>query len=219
MRRVMPGASRANRYRPERSGRTPRGRWLAARPRSGCFSRHLRARPRRTRGVDPGDRLRLRPPASRNAWSWLPFAVGIPLLPVYGWLGAVGTLPGSFALLIPAAVLAGAALAVANARADYERDVAAGAPSVATALGLRRSWTVHAALLGTVLVVAVVTLAAADVSERRPRRSVRRGRARDVRDGREPSGRSGVRERAWELEAIGVGVLAAAWVAGVAAAG
>ena len=25
-----------------------------------------------------------------TAWSWLPFAVGIPLLPVYGWVGATG---------------------------------------------------------------------------------------------------------------------------------
>ena len=32
-----------------------------------------------------------------TAWSWLPFAVGIPLLPVFGWLGATGTLPASFA--------------------------------------------------------------------------------------------------------------------------
>ena len=31
-----------------------------------------------------------------TAWSWLPFAVGIPLLPVFGWYGATGTLPGSF---------------------------------------------------------------------------------------------------------------------------
>ena len=29
-----------------------------------------------------------------TAWSWLPFAVGIPLLPVFGWLGTTGGLPG-----------------------------------------------------------------------------------------------------------------------------
>src|SRR5512134_4088591 len=43
-----------------------------------------------------------------TAWSWLPFAVGIPILPVYGWLGAAGTLPAAFAVLLPAAVAAGA---------------------------------------------------------------------------------------------------------------
>jgi 4-hydroxybenzoate polyprenyltransferase len=167
-----------------------------------------------TLGIGYGYDLRLR----GTTWSWLPFAVGIPLLPVFGWLGAVGTLPASFRLLIPAAVLAGAALAVANARADYERDLAAGAPSVATALGLQRSWIVHAALLGIVLIVAVGTLAAADVSD------IVLGAAfvavALVTSGMGASRRGGpgVRERAWELEAIGVGVLAAAWVAGVTAA-
>ena len=28
-----------------------------------------------------------------TAWSWLPFAIGIPLLPVYGWVGATGGVP------------------------------------------------------------------------------------------------------------------------------
>jgi 4-hydroxybenzoate polyprenyltransferase len=153
-----------------------------------------------------------------TTWSWLPFAVGIPLLPVFGWLGAVGSLPASFALLIPAAVLAGAALAVANARADYERDIEAGAPSVATALGLRGSWIVHAALLGMVLVVAVGTLAAADVSDVVLGTAFVAVALVTCGMGASRRGGPGVRERAWELEAIGVGVLAAAWVAGVTAA-
>ena len=62
-----------------------------------------------------------------TAWSWLPFAVGIPLLPVYAWLGAVGSVPGWFVVLVPAAALAGAALAIGNALVDVERDRAAGA--------------------------------------------------------------------------------------------
>ena len=32
-----------------------------------------------------------------TAWSWLPFAVGIPILPVFGWVGATGTLAPVFA--------------------------------------------------------------------------------------------------------------------------
>ena len=71
-----------------------------------------------------------------TAWSWFPFAIGIPLLPVFGWLGTTGGLPDSFAILLPVAVIAGAALAIANARADAERDAAAGVVSVATRLGL-----------------------------------------------------------------------------------
>ncbi len=39
-----------------------------------------------------------------TAWSWVPFAVGIPLLPAYGWLGTTGDLPAAFAILLPAAV-------------------------------------------------------------------------------------------------------------------
>ena len=46
--------------------------------------------------------------AKGTRWSWVPFAVGIPILPVYGWFGATGSLPASFATLIPMAVLAGA---------------------------------------------------------------------------------------------------------------
>ncbi len=152
-------------------------------------------------------------------WSWIPFAVGIPLLPVFGWLGAAGSLPRSFALLIPAAVLAGAALALANARADYERDVAAGVRSVATALGLDRAWTVHAALLALVLIVAVGTLAATDVSEIVLAVAVLAVSFVAAGMGASRRGSPAVRERAWEVEAIGVGLLAAAWLAGVASGG
>ena len=42
-----------------------------------------------------------------TAWSWLPFAVGIPLLPVFGWLGTAGACLPAFALLVPAAIVAG----------------------------------------------------------------------------------------------------------------
>ena len=61
-----------------------------------------------------------------TAWSWLPFALAIPLFPTYGWLGAAGSLPPIWAVLLPTAMLAGAALAVANAMVDVERDRAAG---------------------------------------------------------------------------------------------
>ncbi len=85
-----------------------------------------------------------------TAWSWVPFAIGIPLLPVFALAWTVGTLPASFAILIPVAVAAGAALAIANARADLERDVAAGVDSIAVRLGLDRSWAVDAGLLALV---------------------------------------------------------------------
>lgn len=150
-----------------------------------------------------------------TAWSWLPFAVGIPLLPVYGWLGATGTLPPSFVVLLPVAVLAGAALAIANARADAERDVQAGVDSVAIRLGSERAWAVNAGLLGVVVVVAVGTLigvgasAGALVGALVAAMVIGLG----VVVGR--VGHRSLREHAWELQAIGLGLLALAWLVGV----
>lgn len=149
-----------------------------------------------------------------TAWSWLPFAVGIPLLPVFGWLGTTGRLPASFAILLPAAVLAGAGLAVANARADAERDAAAGLDSVALRLGPDRSWAVHVVLLGAVVAAAIGTAAAGRAAA--PPAVAGLASATLVIGIGAILGRGGDsarRERAWELEAIGVGLLAAAWLA------
>ena len=92
----------------------------------------------------------------RAPWSWLPFAVGIPLLPVYGWVGATGSPPGFFAVLVPMAVLAGAALAIANARVDLDADRASGTRSVATALGAERSWWLGAFLMAGATLLGVL---------------------------------------------------------------
>lgn len=152
-------------------------------------------------------------------WSWLPFAVGIPLLPVFGWVGAAATIPASFDVLLPSAVVAGAALAISNSRADAERDTAAGIRSVATALGPSRAWAIQAMLLAIVIVTAlatlalsgatVLTLAAALVACGVVIAGVALGRAGDA----------GRRQVAWELEAIGLGLLAAVWLAGLPGGG
>lgn len=156
-----------------------------------------------------------------TAWSWLPFAVGIPLLPVFAWVGAVGSLPRPFAILLPAAFLAGAALAVGNALADAARDRAAGVDSVALRLG-SAAWGVHAGLLALVGVIAGASLAGGAAEEGRIPASlaVVAGaglvvvglfalRGRDERR----------RERGWELEAVGVAVMAVGWVGAVGLAG
>jgi len=154
--------------------------------------------------------------AKGTAWSWLPFAVGIPVLPIYGWLGAAGSLPPFFTALTPTAMLAGAALAIANARADVERDLAAGTVSVATSLGLEGSWLLHAALWGAAVAVALGwavfrgvglaqiasilgaagLIAAVVLWSRR----------------RDPEGR----ERAWEFESVATALALLAWLAAVA---
>lgn len=153
--------------------------------------------------------------AKGTAWSWLPFAIGIPLLPVFGWLGAAATVPGSFAILVPAAVVAGAALAIANARADLDHDAAAGVVSVATALGPERAWTAQAVLFGLVGAVAMgsllltrtgpLALTGALVGVVVIGVGTWLGRHDDALR----------RERAWEAQAVGVAVLAAAWLAGM----
>jgi 4-hydroxybenzoate polyprenyltransferase len=153
--------------------------------------------------------------AKGTAWSWLPFAVGIPLLPVFGWFGAVGTLPSLFAVLLPSAVMAGSALAIANSRADMDRDEAAGLASVAIRLGARRAWAVGSWLLAIVVVVALGSLWLRDA----PTLAVAAtfGAALPLGAGVVLGRTSSAarRERAWELQAIGVALLAAAWLWGV----
>jgi 4-hydroxybenzoate polyprenyltransferase len=157
--------------------------------------------------------------AKGTAWSWLPFAVGIPVLPIFGWLGATGTLPAFFAVLTPMAVLAGAALAVANARADLDADHAAGTVSVATVLGSVRSWWLDAALMAAATGVGVAF--------------VGRGSwgaltwalvvggtvlvALGLAVGRGPTQHA--RRRSWEAQAMGAAVAATGWVAAMTQVG
>ena len=150
-----------------------------------------------------------------TAWSWLPFAVGIPLLPVYAWLGAAGNVPAAFAILIPAAAIAGAALAIANALADVERDREAGAVSVATRLGPRLAWQVHVVLQGAVIGLALAGLAW--LGNPGPWLLVVGSAAGLVAVGAVLNAGTGARGRelGWELEAIGVGLLGAAWMAAI----
>jgi 4-hydroxybenzoate polyprenyltransferase len=150
--------------------------------------------------------------AKGTAWSWLPFAMGIPLLPVYGWLGGAGDLPAFFVALVPMAGLAGAALSIANARADVERDRAAGTMSVATRLGLEGSWLLHAVLWLAAATVALEWLAFHGAE---PLRAVVFLAAAGLivavviwsRD-RASAGR----ERAWEFEAAGAALALLLWL-------
>ncbi len=151
--------------------------------------------------------------------SWLPFAIGIPLLPVYGWVGATGGLPRAFAVLIPVAVVAGAALAVANARADEARDRAAATVSVATSLGGPRSWLVEAGLLTVVVLAAFVTLLVGGAGVIALGAAILAAGVIGVGLVLGRSDDPDRRERSWEIEAIGVALLAAAWLAGVPLAG
>ena len=154
-----------------------------------------------------------------SPWSWLPFAIGIPLLPVYAWLGATGRIPGAFLVLVPLAVLGGAALALANELADDERDRGAGVETAVGALGAVRAWRLGALLQVVVVLIAggslvvsgapIVALGASDASIALTMIGLALGR----------SGIPATRERGWEIQAIGLGGLAVAWLGGLASRG
>jgi 4-hydroxybenzoate polyprenyltransferase len=156
-----------------------------------------------------------------SAWSWLPFAVGIPILPAYGWIGATGGLAPPFIVLLPAAVAAGAALAIGNALVDVERDRASGISSVAVALGGRTAQRAVVGLLAGVLIAAVGSaLAVGSAGMGASPRPIVLGlvvagglpvAAAWVGAGRSPV----AREWAWRVEAIGLATLAGLWLANV----
>jgi 4-hydroxybenzoate polyprenyltransferase len=148
-----------------------------------------------------------------TAWSWLPFAVGIPLLPLYGWVGASGgPVPSTLLVLVGLAVPAGAGLAIANALGDLERDRAAGRASVATSLGRDRAWRV-----GAILQVVVLGGAVAMILGARPSAAllVVGGAAAGLVLGGLILGRGGdasTRELGWEAQAVGLAGLAVVWL-------
>jgi 4-hydroxybenzoate polyprenyltransferase len=154
----------------------------------------------------------------RTRWSWLPYAIGIPLLPVFAWVGAVGSLPISFALLVPIAIVAGAALAVANAVADVEDDRRAGTETIATSLGLDRARRIGSVL--EILVIAAALLSSALLGGGAAWLAIAVGGSVTVLVGLALgwSGRPPIRRRGWEIQAVGLGIVAAGWLGALAAA-
>jgi 4-hydroxybenzoate polyprenyltransferase len=147
-----------------------------------------------------------------TAWSWLPFAVGIPILPVFGWLGATGTLPAAFAVLIPAAMAAGAALAITNSLVDVERDRAAGRTSVAATLGATRAAATATALFAAVALAAVVTAWRGGAAGWPIWGDLAAGAVPVVASLMARGASAARREWAWRVEAVATGILAILWL-------
>jgi 4-hydroxybenzoate polyprenyltransferase len=147
--------------------------------------------------------------------SWLGFTLGIPILPLFAWLGASGTIPGAILVAAAVALPAGAALALANELPDMERDEAAGFSSASRLLGRRRAWAAEAVLHGLVAVSAAVGFAAlGGRSDLWPALvaaiavlalGVALGAGASVWR----------RQRGWEVQAVAIGLLAAVWLAAV----
>ena len=143
---------------------------------------------------------------SRTAWSWAPLGIALPLVPVYAWLGATGGLPTSLVAVSAAGALAGTGLSIANGLADVERDEAGGSDSIVVRLGRRSAFVIHAAALAGAIAIALIAGPA-------PRPLLLVGIvavAGGVVAGW--GGGPGRRERAWEVEAIGVALVGAGWI-------
>lgn len=155
----------------------------------------------------------------RTVWAWLPFAIGLPLLPVFSWVGATGGIPAAFGLLVPLAVVAGAALALLNGIVDVDRDRAAGVATPAVRLGRERARRLAAVLLGVVAVGALASLAI--VGAIAAAWGVCLAGVSLVAVGLVLAGSTAAsrRERGWEASAVGLSLIAAGWVVGFAVAG
>ena len=161
--------------------------------------------------------LRLRPRFKGTAWSWVPFAVGIPLLPVFGWLGAAGQPAGLFVVLVPVAVAG---------RRRRSPSPTPGPTSSATrrpgsirsrsGSGCERAWSVQARADGAVVGVGDRHAGAAGAPVGR---AGHRGRRRLASSrSASPSAVGATARRTsgpGSSQAIGVGLLAAAWLAGL----
>ena len=150
-----------------------------------------------------------------TALSWLPFAIGIPILPLFGWIGIASSLPIAFLVLVPAAMAAGAGLAIGNTLVDVERDRDAGISSIALRLGPTRARRAAVALFGLIWLAAVGSTVAAGAGLVAVAAVALAGSIPVVAAILAASASTGRRERAWQAEALGLAALAAIWLATV----
>jgi 4-hydroxybenzoate polyprenyltransferase len=169
---------------------------------------------------------------SRTALSWLPLAVALPLVPVYGWLGATGAIPPGLVTLVPAALLAGAGIAIGNGLVDLERDAPVGKATIAVRIGRDRAWAVHVVAFGLAIVIASLLAPGASTTGEVPGTGLGGAEllavvrsagipigaaAIAIGAGLMTGGGASMRERGWELEAIGTAAVGLGWLAGLAA--
>ena len=93
----------------------------------------------------------------RSRWSWLPYGLAIPTLPLWSWL-AMGKFSTHLLLAYPLGVLLGLSLHLANTLPDLDGDSNFGVAGLAHGLGARRSQVLCWAAL---LLAQLITLALA----------------------------------------------------------
>jgi len=176
----------------------------------------------------------------RTPFSWLPYAIGLPLVPAYAWLAARGTLPDQFPALVALGAIAGVSVALANGLVDLDSDAASRRGGLALRLGRRASLaalaTADFALLALVAGYVAVGVASSGLS-RMPGPAVQGANSASadpayawparaaavlfvvgfaamlVGLGLSSSARGSRRERGWELQAAAIALVAAAWLA------
>jgi 4-hydroxybenzoate polyprenyltransferase len=154
----------------------------------------------------------------RTAFSWLPFAVAFPLLPLYSWLGAVGHAPPGANVLLPVAFLAGPTLQLANGLVDAERDVRGGVLGLVARLGRRRAWSALLVLQLVINVLAAATVLADPSSSLASRATVLAAAVLALVGVALSGARStGTREWGWRCQAVALAVLAVGWLSWAAA--
>ena len=158
---------------------------------------------------------------SGGPFSWLPLALALPLLPIHAWLGATGSLPPGLVPLMPAAVLAGFGLALGNGLVDVERDAATGRRGIVVSVGARMAWLLQTGALGLVVLLAALLAPQAPSSVEvlgtlRSAGVPLGGAAIALGAAALLAPSTDLRERGWELEAVGVAAAGIAWLAGTA---
>jgi 4-hydroxybenzoate polyprenyltransferase len=152
----------------------------------------------------------------RGPLGWVCFAVALPLLPVYAWFGAAGVMPPRAELLLPLAALAGPALQLANGLVDLERDSAVGVRGLPGRLGRTGSLAVMAVLQSLVHAIAWLTLLlGAAALPGILLVVVAAGAMTLVGLVLSTSGQPARREWGWRAQALGLALLAVAWLTAV----
>ena len=148
---------------------------------------------------------------SRSALSWLPLALALPLVPIFAWYGAAGSLPGGLVLIVPIAMVAGAGLAIGNGLVDHGIDGARGRRTTAVVLGRPWAWIVHTAAVVAALTAALKLVPADGGGSGSWLLIVGTATAIAGMVGLATRKPTGLR-LAWAAEAIGIALVGLAWV-------
>ena len=149
-------------------------------------------------------------------WAWLAFSAGFALLPLFAWLGGAGTVPPFLGWVVALALPAGAAVSLANGLVDIETDVRVGRRGPAVRLGKEAALRVLLGLHALVVAGAAISLVLAGTATRVAWLGIGAAAALQVAGwgiAHAPA-REG-RLLGWEIQALGLAVLAASWFVGM----